>query len=71
MKHLRVSIYGQEEHAMLTMARLGIEFEEAIPQPIGDQWWFLNCTNIPDQLPENITELKLTHDRFMDLINEI
>lgn len=62
MKHLRVSIYDQEEHAMVTMIRLGIDFEEAIPQPIGDQWWFLNCTNIPDQLPENITELKLTHE---------
>lgn len=36
--------------------QLGIEFEKAIHQPIADQWMFINCTNVPDELPFFMTK---------------
>ena len=40
------------------MRDLGITYEKAIPQPIADQWWFINCQNVPDALPKYLTELR-------------
>lgn len=58
MKHLRFNTYTcPNEHPQVVMKRLGITYYHATPQSMGDQWWFWNCENIPDPLPEYITEL--------------
>lgn len=62
-KHLRYDYMeaglgcGENRHAQEVMEELGIKYQLSIPQSIGDQWWFFNCTNIPDELPSYITEL--------------
>ena len=60
MIHLRYSLmYGMLEsekdaptdHPEVVMQMLGITYQHATPQPIGDQWWFWNCKNVPNLLP--------------------
>ena len=48
---------GEMRHAQKVMKDLGITYQHATPQSIGDQWWFWNCENIPEKLPEYLTEL--------------
>jgi hypothetical protein len=38
------------------MKQLGITYQHATPQSIGDQWWFWNCENIPATLPGYLEE---------------
>jgi len=62
MKHLRYKIPHTEEslgHPQNVMKRLCITYQHATPQTMGDQWWFWNCENLPDVLPDHITELAL------------
>lgn len=55
--HLRFDLlwasYNHQEqgHAQDVMKELGITYQHATPQSMGDQWWFWNCENIPDPLP--------------------
>jgi hypothetical protein len=53
MTHLRYKcLYDcPDEHPQVMMKKLGITYQHATPQSIGDQWWFWNCENIPDPLP--------------------
>lgn len=53
-QHLRyclITAFDQKEtrHAQAVVKDLGIAHEKAVPQSIGDQWWFLNC-EVPDGL---------------------
>lgn len=48
-----------EMHPQKAMRELGITYQHATPQPIGDCWWFWNCENIPDNLPPFLTELEV------------
>jgi hypothetical protein len=58
--HLRLSCYmGYNEHPQQTMTRLGITYQHATPQSMGDQWWFWNCENLPEPLPEHFSILDL------------
>lgn len=59
MMDLRYSMWASpNEHPQRVMRDLGITYEKAIPQPIADQWWFINCQNVPDALPKYLTELR-------------
>ncbi len=57
--HLRFDcMYGMldgeeapQGHPQEIMKRLGITYQHATPQSLGDQWWFWNCENIPEELP--------------------
>ena len=52
-KHLRYWMHGSpSEHPQKVMRELGITYQHATSQSIGDQWWFWNCENMPDSLPE-------------------
>ncbi|MFA5423366.1 MAG: hypothetical protein WC374_05865 [Phycisphaerae bacterium] len=42
---------GIHGHAQTIFRELGINYELAMPQSIADQFWFFNCTNIPEPLP--------------------
>jgi len=55
--HLRISTYYNDEHPQRMMIRLGITYQHATPQSMGDQWWFWNCENVPEELPEHISKL--------------
>ena len=56
-KHLRFDILWapynnvKQEHPQKVMKELGITYQHATPQSMGDQWWFWNCENIPEPLP--------------------
>ena len=58
--HLRLCYHsayyaGEKDHAQVIMKKLGITYQHSTPQSIGDQWWFWNCENVPDELPEYLT----------------
>lgn len=64
MRHLRYCMLtaddlGERKHPQIVMKELGIAYQHATPQSIGDQWWFWNCENVPKDMPEYITDLKL------------
>lgn len=69
MKHLRYDIYGahlnhkETRHPQEVMLELGITYEQAVPQSICDQWWFLGCENIPNEVPDFLSEIKPTGDK--------
>ena len=46
-------------HPQKAMRELGISYQHATPQSMGEQWWFWNCDNIPDKLPPFLSELGL------------
>ena len=67
MKHLRFDYMGAHyagdtRPAQKAMKELGINYETSIPQSMGDQWWFFNCSWEGD-LPSYITEM--TADAWM------
>lgn len=47
--------YNENRHAMEVMKELGISYKNAIPQTLGDQWWFYDCSNVPDILPKYLS----------------
>lgn len=58
--HLRLDMYVSfKVHPQEYMKELGITYQHATPQSIGDQWWFWNCENVPNVLPEALSWLKL------------
>jgi|TARA_R110000782_G_scaffold181815_1_gene272085 hypothetical protein len=38
-------------HPQKAMKEMGITYQHATPQSMGDFWWFWNCESIPDKLP--------------------
>lgn len=65
IKHLRYHYSiatrecGEYRHAQEVMKELGITYQIATPQTMGDQFWFWNCENIPEELPAYLTHLDL------------
>ena len=55
---------GERGHAQKVMDKLGIRYQHATPQSMGDQWWFWNCYKLPPELPRFLSELKV-HPRDM------
>lgn len=68
--HLRFCMWtayesGAKNHPQQVMKELGITYQHATPQSMGDQWWFWNCENMPKELPEY---LKVTDWNPMEMI---
>ena len=67
MKHLKFCCYWSHYnndnigcgHPQEVMKRLGIKYTHSTPQSMGNQWWFWNCTNLPEKLNGFLTELDL------------
>lgn len=63
MKHLRYCMMEaginckENRHPQIVMKELGITYQQATPQSMGDQWWFWNCENLPNELPTYLKEL--------------
>lgn len=49
----------EERHPQVVMKELGITYQHATPQSMGDQWWFWNCENLPEKLPSYLTPLDI------------
>lgn len=65
---LRLDLWGAQDagdnrHAQTIMTSLGIKRVFDIPQSIADQWWFLGCSNVPDELPSFITKMDIKNPR--------
>lgn len=58
MKHLRFCLMtavmecNERRHAQVVMEELGITYQKALSQSMGDQWTFFCCENLPEELPE-------------------
>ena len=52
---------NEHRHACKVMEELGITYQRSTPQSMGDQFWFWNCENVPEKLPEYLTELKVNN----------
>jgi len=46
---------NETRHAIVVMEDIGITYQHSTPQSMGDCWWFWNCENLPDNLPEYLT----------------
>lgn len=46
---------GVGGHPQLVMKELGITYVHAVPQSMGDQWWFYIPKNLPQELPSYLT----------------
>lgn len=62
--HLRYCLYGacmkgENRHAQIVMKELGLSYQHATPQSMGDQWWFWNVEGDTSNLPEYIEEANL------------
>lgn len=49
--------HDETRHACDVMTELGITYRIAKGIAIGDQFWFLDCSNVPAELPPFITPL--------------
>jgi len=58
-KHLRFCCYTCGGHAQKVMEKIGITYSHSTPQSMYNQWWFWNCKNVPEILPEYLKELKM------------
>lgn len=58
--HLVLDLWQVKGHAQDHMESLGITYQLAVPQSMSDSWWFFNCENMPDPLPESLKFLKAT-----------
>jgi len=57
--NLRLESFNRDgRHPQIIMKDLGITYQLATPQSMLDCWWFWNCKNVPDELPEYINELR-------------
>lgn len=50
-----MGINGPSGHPQEVIKKLGITYQHATPQSLYDAWWFWNCENLPDKLPDCIT----------------
>lgn len=48
-----------DEHPQKVMKTLGITYQHATPQTLGDQWWFWDCENVPNPLPGYLSILNI------------
>lgn len=47
------------DHPQRVMSELGISYIHSTPQSIADQWWFWGCKNVPEVLPDYLSEFNL------------
>lgn len=55
-------IDGPPGHPQDVMRSLGVTYERAVPQSLGDQWWFFGCKSVPEPRPKFLRLLRpFTH----------
>lgn len=69
-KHLRFDMRGcyeagNNKHPQQVMRDLGITYGNAVPQTIGDQWWFIDCNYASEMvLPAYISPMTLSPEEM-------
>ena len=68
--HLRYDCYSagltnEWRHPQAMMRELGITYQHATPQSMGDQWWFWGCTNVPAELPKFLQPVDLDPMKYI------
>jgi hypothetical protein len=58
MKNLRVKWYVNFYENSLPPKSIGIEYKLSVPQTLGDQTWYFDCTNVPEELPSGYSVLE-------------
>lgn len=58
---------GVNTHPQQAMQALGISYQFSIPQSVANQWWFINCRNVPDPLPPYLSEMVLDYHKCVGL----
>lgn len=56
---------GEDRHPQIVMRELGVQYVRGIPQSIGDQWWFIGCTSIPEPMPPFLAPME---DQSPDIV---
>lgn len=51
---------GEGKHAIEKIDELGIKYIYSVPQSLGEQYWFLCCENVPENLPMYITKMEIS-----------
>lgn len=51
MTDLSLDLNSTTKHPQQLMCDIGINYKLAVPQSMGDCWWFFGCENVPDALP--------------------
>lgn len=46
---------NENRHPQMVMKELGITYQYATSQSMCDQWWFLNCENLPKKMPSYLS----------------
>jgi hypothetical protein len=49
--------YPKVVHPRTVMLWMGISYYHAIPRPHLSEWWFINCRNVPSELPPCLSVL--------------
>ena len=62
MKNLKYDMLAthkeETRHPQIVMRDIGITYGEAMPQTMGDCWWFIDCKNVPETLPIPLSILR-------------
>ena len=53
--------FMENEHPQVHLKKLGVKYIHATPQSIADQWWFWNCENLPEKLPDYMNKIKIVN----------
>lgn len=67
MIHISLDLYSYQESKDYKedgLIKLGITYEHYIPQSINDSIWYLNCKDVPEELPEYLTRFELTEEAY-------
>ena len=79
LKHLKIDMRKISDHPIAEMKMAGITYQYAVPQSMLDTWYFFNCQNVPNPLPEFLMVLDvspmaligsgLSKEMAMDIVN--
>lgn len=56
--NIRICCIECKQHPVEYLNSIGVTYKKAIPQSLRDQWWFLDCENLPNKWPNFMTKLK-------------
>lgn len=58
---------GVKDHPQKVMETFNINYKKSVPQSIADQWWFIDCNNVPDELPKYLEVININPEDFPEL----
>lgn len=65
MINLRRKWYDIKYNNTITAQDLGIDYSKAVPQTMGEQTWYFNCQNVPEELPDGWSIIEGELEKFI------